>query len=296
MMDFQLEQLRTFLAVIESGTFDAAARALNVTPSAISQRIKALETGTGRVLLRRSKPAEATESGEVVLRLARQLSLLEDDALSTLRGDGDGRRVRLPIVVNADSLATWMPAALAAMPPELGASFEIYREDEGHSIGLLRNGTAMGAVTSVADPVQGCTVRRLGRMRYEPMATPEFVARWFPDGVTADALARAPLVAFDRKDTMQDRYLKRRSRRALNPPRHFIPASAEFASVVALGLGWGMLPELQSAARAESGALVVIEAGAHIDVPLYWQRWNLQSPVLAALSATVASAASGALR
>lgn len=298
MMNLQLEHVRTFLAVIEHGTFEAAARAQQLTPSAVSQRIKALEVSVGRVLLQRTKPVSATESGAAILRLARQLALLENDALASLSGvTGDeGRSVRIPIVVNADSLATWMPAALAAMPSRFGATFEIYREDEGHSIDLLRNGMAMAAVTSVADAVQGCEVRSLGRMRYRPAASPEFVRRWFADGVTADALSRAPMVVFDRKDPIQDRYLQQRSRRRLDPPRHFIPASTEFMVVIGLGLGWGMTSELQAAPRVAAGEIVYLDGDAIIDVPLYWQRWNLQSPALQALSDVVEGAAERLLR
>ena len=78
-MDLQLDQLRALDAVITEGTFDAAARRLSVTPSAISQRIKALEDAAGRILVQRTKPVQPTESGLTVLRLARQIQLLTGD-------------------------------------------------------------------------------------------------------------------------------------------------------------------------------------------------------------------------
>ncbi len=55
-MEWDPAQLRALSAAVSEGTFEAAARALHVTPSAISQRIKALETSVGRVLLVRTKP------------------------------------------------------------------------------------------------------------------------------------------------------------------------------------------------------------------------------------------------
>ena len=79
MTDLPLDQVRTLLAVVDEGTFDAAAAALHVTPSAISQRVKALEQRTGRVLLLRTKPVRPTESGEVLVRLARQVARLEHE-------------------------------------------------------------------------------------------------------------------------------------------------------------------------------------------------------------------------
>src|SRR5215210_4964077 len=100
-MNVELGQLRALDATVREGTLEAAARALHVTPSAISQRLRALEVATGRVLLVRSKPVQVTESGQAVLRLARQVDLLTADAVRALGGGDDGRPPTLPIAVNA---------------------------------------------------------------------------------------------------------------------------------------------------------------------------------------------------
>ena len=271
-MDVQLDQLRTLVTVLDAGSFDAAARAMNVTPSAVSQRIKALEQQVGRVLVQRSKPVQLTEAGVIVLRLARQLELLEAEASAALNDEG---LTNLAIVANADSLDTWLLPALATVE---GVTFDIRREDQEHSLELLRQGTVMGAVTSDAEPVQGCTVTRLGVMTYRPMATREFAERWRD-------LAIAPVVVFDRKDALQDAYLASQGIDPATPPRHYVPGSAAFVDAVALGMGWGMLPDLQSAGR--DGLVVLDEAGA-VDVPLYWQQWSLDSRALGAVAAALA--------
>jgi LysR family transcriptional regulator (chromosome initiation inhibitor) len=292
-MDIQFDQLRTFAAVIDHGSFDAAARELRVTASAVSQRIKALENGVGRVLLTRTKPAKPTVSGEVLLRLARQISVAETDALGALGSDDSstGTTSTMPIVVNADSLETWVLPALAGIPPSLGVCFDLYREDEHHSTGLLRDGTVVAAVTAEAQAVQGCTVTPLGSMRYRPMASPGFRTEWFPRGSTVSSLAIAPVVLFDRKDVLQHRYIAERTKRALHPPRHFVPASSGFADAIRLGLGWGLLPDAQSAHLECTGELVNIDPGAHVDMPLYWQQWSLHSPLVAAVAHAIAAAA-----
>lgn len=293
-MEFPLHQLRALEAVADHGTFDAAARALQVTPSAVSQRIRALEVEAGRVLVRRVKPVQVTESGEAVLRLARQVALLEDDVAAMLAGsrpgvEGQAPATRVPVVVNADSLATWIVPALVAAAGR-GVLVEVLREDQEHSLGPLRDGTAVAAVTSVAEAVQGCSVRRLGRMRYRPMATPELVRRWFPEGATPGALEAAPVVCFDRKDDLQDAYLRRRARRRLDPPRHFIPSTADYTEAVRLGLGWGMILDEHGAGLERSGELVRID-DRHLDVPLFWQQWRIDTPSLTALAEEVAGAA-----
>jgi LysR family transcriptional regulator (chromosome initiation inhibitor) len=285
-IDLHPDQLQALLAVSDLGTFDAAARHLRVTPSAISQRMKALESSVGRVLLTRTKPVVLTESGRVVLRLARQLALLHSDAERALDGDEE-RATSMPIAINADSLATWALEPLAELATASGLVFDIYREDQAHSTDLLRAGTVMAAVTSEPVAVQGCSVTPIGRMRYRPMASRSFAERWFASGATTSALAAAPVVLFDRKDTLQHRYLERVVGRAVAPPTHYIPTSVDFARAIRLGFGWGMLPD----AQADHDDLVVIDHESPAFVPLYWQQWKLESPSLAAVAVAIARAA-----
>lgn len=292
-MNFEIAQLSALEAAVSEGTFEAAAKRLRVTPSAVSQRIKALETSVGRVLLKRSKPIEPTHSGQIILRFARQIDALGDDVS---RGLGDEEhRIRMPIAVNADSLATWILPALAPLADEI--SFDFYREDQNHTLELLRDGTAMAAITGVAEPVQGCSSSPLGSMRYRPMASRAFAGRWFAGDPhsSADSFAAAPVVIFDRRDDLQDLLLRRRSQvsgEVLDPPRQFVPASVDFVEAVRLGFGWGMVPELQAEGLAD---LVLIDPDVTIDVPLYWQQWKLHTPSLERVAATVRRAAAQAL-
>jgi LysR family transcriptional regulator (chromosome initiation inhibitor) len=292
MMRFDREQLETLAAVVDAGTFDAAARRLRVTPSAVSQRIKAFERELGRVLVVRSKPVAATASGQALVRLARQLALLERDAVDALGMDDAAQRVTVPVAVNADSMASWILPAFARAAARLPLVVDLHREDQDHTAALLGSGTVMAAVTSQQHAVPGCTSTPLGRIRYRPSASAEFVTHWFPDGPTPDALSAAPLVDFDDADDLQSRYLRSASRRRLDPPRHRVPASADFAEAVALGLGWGMLPDSQRESRA---GVVVFDPDGVIDVPLYWQQWNLRSPLLDAVADEVLAEARRAL-
>jgi len=299
MTDLPLDQVRTLLAVVDEGTFDAAAAALHVTPSAVSQRVKALEQRTGRVLLMRTKPVRLTESGQVVVRLARQLAQLERDARAELGMSNTGEPARLSIAVNADSLATWFLPALTRVPEGLRICFELHREDQDHTTALLREGLVMAAVTSSSNPVQGCSVRPLGHMRYLPVASPSFAARWlgrWPETSLRQVLADAPVVVFDRRDDLQDRFARKLTRGpGAGPLRHYVPASEGFVEAVVSGMGWGMVPRAQAEPRLRVGTLVDLDPDRPIDVPLFWQQWKLDSPALAAAADVVAAAAADAL-
>ncbi len=292
MVMFQAEQLRTFLAVLEHGTFDAAAGALHVTASAVSQRIKAMEQSAGQVLLLRSTPAKATSAGLVVHRLARQLGQLEADAAAELGLAGASAR-SLPVVVNADSLGTWFMEALELLPEELAV--ELVREDEHHSVALLRSGEVMAAVTASAVPVQGCSVVALGSMEYRPVASAAFMRRWFPDGFSPDLLAAAPAMQFDRSDTLQANFCRAVAGQPPSGVQRFVPDTLQFAEAVRRGLGWGLVPEAQCRSGLESGELLELVPGRVVGVPLFWQRWKIDSAALDTLTAAVVAAAAGAL-
>jgi LysR family transcriptional regulator, chromosome initiation inhibitor len=316
-MEIPLDLARTLAVVIDEGTFDAAARRLRLTPSAVSQRVKSLEQQLGRVLVVRSKPARATEAGAAVVRLSRQIGLLEHDALAAFGVEAEPRRpVSVALAVNADSLGTWFLPALARVAKRHPVVFDLHRDDQDFTAGLLETGTVMGAVTSQATPVAGCVVRPLGVMRYTPVATPAFAARWslrlagggpvrHADAAAhrpsdarpepAAALAAAPVVDFDRRDDLQRDHLAAKGVDPDAPPRHYVPASNDFAVAVKLGLGWGMLPGSQSEAGLQHGELVAL-AGDPIDVALYWQQWNLRSTLLDAIAEALATAAQRVLR
>ena len=289
-MQIDLDQLQALTAAVAEGSFDAAARRLHVTPSAISQRIKALETSVGRVLLIRSRPVRPTASGQTLLRAARQIDAVTAEVAHELGEQGEGQLPTIALAVNADSLGTWFLSALSSVDPPL--AFDLRRADETRTAELLRDGSVIAAVTASAEPVPGCVVQPLGRMRYRPRASPAYAARWFPDGVTAAALSRAPVIVFDRTDELQNRYLQRRSRRLLDPPRHYVPGSSSFTQAVRLGLGWGLVSDLQAETAPE---LIDLEPRSTIDVDLFWQQWRLRSAAVERVAAAVSAQAKIAL-
>lgn len=325
MTRFPLDQLDTLRTIVDEGTFEAAARRLHVTQSAVSQRVKQLERSAGRVLLRRTTPVTTTEAGDVLLRHARQVDLLASDALARLGGDpahgadgdGDGSDdpvpTTLPIAVNADSTATWFLDALASVPPTVPVVFDLRRADQQHTAELLRSGDVLAAVTATREPVQGCSSEPLGVMRYRAVASPGYVERWLgggpvsldeagttraprtSDGPDLTRLDRAPMVVFDRTDDLQHDFVRRLTGHEPLSPRHHVPASADFARAVVLGLGWGMLPEAQAAPELAAGHLVELAPDDPVDVPLFWQRWTLASPLLDAVTDAVRTTARRAL-
>lgn len=314
MTAYDSQQLRALAAIVAAGSLDGAATALALTPSAVSQRLRALERACGQVLVVRSRPIALTAAGETVLRLATQVALLEEETARELAGDhagaGEEARTPLAVAVNADSLATWFLPAVAPLADLI--ELRVVREDEGLTSELLRRGVVMAAVTTEAEPVAGCASTALGAMRYHPVAAPAFAERWFPhaaaapahrrrqradasaDAARADAFRRAPVVTFDTADQLQQRFLRRQMgtdpQSQPSPPFHLVPASADYLRAIELGFGWGLVPEPQLAARPSPDGLVELTP-EHLDVELHWQRWSLPTVSLQRLTDAVVGAA-----
>jgi LysR family transcriptional regulator (chromosome initiation inhibitor) len=284
-VDLNPAQLDALVAIADHGSFEAAARQLRITPSAVSQRIRALESATGQVLISRGTPCRPTPHGEWLVRLGRQTRLLYDEASQALTA---ATAVELPVAVNADSLAVWFHDVLAKVARWDSTALRLLVEDQGHSQELLRRGDVLAAVTSDPAPVQGCTAEPLGALRYVPAAAPWFADRWRRGD--APDWAAMPLVNFNDKDGIQGDLLRRHGFCEWPPVVHYVPSTADFYRVVGIGLGWGMLPEPQARADLAAGRLVLLSADV-IDVPLHWQRWRIDSPRLAALTEAVRTAA-----
>lgn len=297
-MDLIHPQLAAFGAVLEEGSFDAAARRLSVTASAVSQRIRALEDRLGQVLVVRQSPCRPTPAGEQLLRRVRPMQALEAEALADFLPDDRAAASTRPIsiAVNDDSLETWLIAALTRLHRQYGYLFDVRVDDQDHTLELLRDGSVLGAVTAESTPLQGCNVHALGTMRYRAIASPQFAEHYFSSGVDAAAFARAPMIVFNRKDELQWRFVRRITRARLAPPMHYLPTSSGFVEAAAGGLGWCLAPESLIAPALHAKKIVILDPRHWLDVPLYWQHAAVRSSTLQRISQALREAAARALR
>ncbi|WP_431510352.1 LysR family transcriptional regulator ArgP [Variovorax sp. DAIF25] len=285
--------LNALATVVREGSFERAARALNVTPSAVSQRVKLLEERIGGALLVRGQPCVATEAGLQLCRHVERVGMLEHelrDALPVLDAGEAGERVTVRVAVNADSLATWFVGAAAAFSQQHGALLDLTVDDQDHTAERLRSGAVLAAVTALAQPVAGCNSEALGTMHYVAAASPAFVQSHFAKGVGARTLAQAPSLVFDRKDALQARWVRRICHREVETPRHWLPSPQAFVEAARAGMGWGMHPLSMVAQALRDGSLVELVPGSRLPVPLYWQQARAAPRLLARLGDCVRAA------
>jgi LysR family transcriptional regulator (chromosome initiation inhibitor) len=298
MLDYPL--LEAVAAVDREGSFEGAARALHVTPSAISQRVKLLEERVGTPLVVRGRPCTVTPAGRQLCRHVEQVGLLERDLHGVLpvvaAGGGPSRAAVLRVAINADSLATWFPGAMARFATTDDTLLDVALDDETHTAEWLRTGQVLGAVAARAKPSPGCRSVALGGLRYLATASPAFVARHFPDGVDAATLARAPTLQLSRKDELQRRWLRRVCHKEVEPPTHGLPTAQAFLDAALAGVAWAMNPEPLVRPHLAAGRLVELVPSTALEVPLYWHHARLAPAAVDRLTRAVVAEAHERLR
>ena len=264
-------------ALADHGGFEAAAQQLAITQSAVSQRLRALEAQVGQPLVVRSRPLRLTEPGKVLLRFARQLQALRADVSREL-GVQPTVGERLPVAVNADSLATWVLPALDALVHD-GLALELVVDDQDFTHDWLRQGEVLGCVSTVSKALKGCRVVPLGVMRYIAVASPDFVARELkgsPSGLNEASFSHVPFLVFNRKDDMQRQWVT--SAFGIASARlkaRYVPSSEACVRAALMGWGVGVVPELQVRPLLASGALIALRPEVSIPIALHWHQWRL---------------------
>ncbi|MDY0107610.1 MAG: LysR family transcriptional regulator ArgP [Giesbergeria sp.] len=289
--------LECLAAIVEEGGFERAAQRLNVTQSAVSQRLRALEAQVGSVLIVRSRPLRPTSAGQLLLKHTKQLRLLRADLERDLQelapsAHGGGREEeRISIAINADSIATWALDALHDLVRQR-LPLEIIADDQDFTQEWLRSGQVLGCVTTLKQALRGCKMVPLGAMHYVAVASAAFAGKHLPGGLTAHNFREVSYLSFNRKDDMAAEFVARAfglKRVALN--HLFVPSSEGQLRAVHAGWAVGVLPELLVRQGLADGSLVDVAPGQSLPIRLYWHCWNLESEVLDQLTQALTEAA-----
>ncbi|MBC7738785.1 MAG: LysR family transcriptional regulator [Candidatus Saccharibacteria bacterium] len=174
-MALNLHHLRLFHAVASDGTLTGAARTLNLSQSALSTQIKALELSLGHDLFeRRGRGLILTEAGRIALDHAEAIFRTADDLLATLRETGRGRRA-----LRVGALATLSRNfQMQFLRPLIGRSDVEVVLRSGSQAELLRGLEALAfdvVLTNLAPPRDAATpwlVHRLAQQRVSLIGTP----------------------------------------------------------------------------------------------------------------------------
>ncbi|MDX1756537.1 MAG: LysR family transcriptional regulator ArgP [Marinobacter sp.] len=288
MLDYKL--LEALATVVEAGGFERAGVELGLSQSAVSQRIKLLESRVGQPVLVRHPELRATALGRQLLNHVQQVQLLERDlqrGLPSLHTE----RSRLRIALNADSLATWWAEAIGRFCREEGLLLDLVIEDQDIGLRRMREGDVAACLCAGDQPVAGARCVELGRMTYRALARPDYLRQHFPDELALGRFRQAPAIVFGPHDQLQHRFLAQCGYHG-QFPYHLCPSSEGFVQLARAGMGYGMIPDHQGRPLLASGELVEIAPEAPLQVRLYWHYWRHGGDFMDRLTRTLVHQAS----
>jgi|SRR5471032_987478 len=276
-------------AVASHGSFDKAALALGITQSAVSQRIKALEDASGRLLIIRGQPAVPTGLGQRLIVHHRNVKLMEASLDIDL-----GNSVSMPeiaIAIDADSLATWFPDTLPALLAPPRCQLDVRLADSDAALQMVRDGSVFGCVAAAgtpADAAAATSVTPLGTLSYACVATPVFAGHWFGDGFSREAVLLAPAVVG--QHGLLARFLSEQLGMREPFPHHTLPVESARRACLQNNLAYGLMPQRLAAQALATDRLVNLLPGRTLDLPLSWHAWALDTPFTKLLSEQIIKA------
>lgn len=285
-LDYKL--IKALAAVIQEQSFERASKVLFITQSAVSQRIKLLEREMGQPVLIRQIPFSATDVGKKLLKHFYQVEHLEKNLEKEVFPDTNLTKTTVHIAVNSDSLATWFWPSLSDVLKENLVELNLILSDEAHTIEKIKSGEVFGAVTLQKEAEKGFQSDLLGTFRYALVANKEFVNRHFHDGVTREAIKRAPSAAFDQRDSMHINLIKEHYGLLEGEyPLHRIRSTEAFVKLAKSGVAFCLISEILIQEELESGELVDLLPKFKLKKDLYWQRWALLQGVHKSISESI---------
>lgn len=249
-----LDQLQIFLAIVETGSFAAAARRLGRATSVISYAIANLEAQLGLELFDRgaARTPRLTEAGRAVLADARSIALGMGELLAKARGLGAGLEAEVALVLDVMLPASRFVGTLEAFEARFPTvSLRLYVEGLGAATQLVLDGTAdLGVTGPVMRPLDELEIRQLGAVRLVPVAAPAHPLAQMTTVTLAAARKHVQLVLTDRSALTRGQdfgVIGLRSWRLAD-------LGAKHALLLA-GVGWGSMPEAMVADDLAAGRL-----------------------------------------
>lgn len=272
--DPTLDQLRIFLAVVEHGSFGAAARDTGRAVSAISYGIAQLEAQLAVTLFERegSRKPTLTKAGEGLLAEARMVADKVDALLAKTRSLHAGLESRVGLVVDVmvpGDITASILREFRVMFPTVALSLNV--EGLGAVAAcLIERDVQLGIGGPIIDDVHGLERQAIGEIELIPVAAPDYPLAQAPIA-PGESRKHLQLVLSDRSTLTQGREFS-----VLSPHTWRLGDLGAKRSLLVEGLGWGNMPRAMVADDLRAGRLVELDLpekpGAQYRLNALWRR------------------------
>lgn len=281
MLDYK--GIEALSSIIELQSFEAAAKKLFITQSAISQRVKSLESYYGEPVLIRTLPYKPTSLGESLIRHFKQIGLLEDAFEQQMNFNYE--KPRISIALNRDSLEIWFLDLIGKLDLCKDILLEIIADDQDLTLDYLKKGLVSACLSTSGKEIMGGKVTFLGNMEYLLVASPKFIKNYFPALNALKThkndikyLLEAPALKFDKNDVLHEQYLEKFF--GLRKPElnyQIIPSVRGFKQYAMLGYGYGLIPKIDIIEELKQNKLIPLYSNKVLEIPMYWHSWSVTS-------------------
>ena len=271
MLDYT--QLKALLAVDDTGTFEGAARELNLSSFAIVQRIKTLEAKLGVKLIDRS-PTRTTDIGKVLCDHTREVislegELIDQHRIDTLQAETGSPSLKIAIV--DENLSNWF---LALLPHDNSSKerlrLNVQLTDSEHAIEMMKSGQIVAALTNDPQTIFGFKTHEIGTLTYRAVASPAYLSEHFPEGVTATALLTAPTMRITTNDDRSLEWTRQVFGENIELPLSQHPSTQGTLQACMDGNLWTMQSDLEVSHHLVSGKLIELVPNKPLAYTLYW--------------------------
>lgn len=262
-------QLETLKTIDEHGTIEGAARALRVSSFAVSQRIRQLEKSLGVKLLERA-PTRVSEVGRILCEHLNQALSLQNETLNEPQDDQrieqDNRpsyKIALPEDIATGSFTEIIKQLKQDNDP---SRFDITICHPEKSSSLMQSGDVAAAISIRKTPIHGFKSYSLKELTYLAVASPQFIAIHFPDGVTEKSILAAPCLI----EGLNIKWAEQVTGKYCKLP--FYKSTSESLSEYPLleSKAWSLLPLDEAKPYLDDGSLIEIKKDAQLRHQLYW--------------------------
>lgn len=252
-------QLQAFLAITHSKTVHGAASAINLTQTAVTQRIRALEVRLGTTLFVRTRRGMMlSPEGEALLRYCHAVQELEGETLAHIKQAGAVTEVQLRITAQSSIMRSRiMPQCFNVMKKfsHLLMNFDV--NDNENRVKSLRSGECQFAVIQPENVAPEMASKILKPERYVLVCSSAWKHRKL-----RDIIQHERIVDFDPADQMTFNYLRQYHLIDIaRHDRHFVNRTDSLAMMLVAGFGYGVLTQEFSKPYIDRKELMVLNAG-----------------------------------